>query len=75
MRLMSLLSANVRVYTIFLACLAGDPRWFWWAELGPLTLVLLIGLVWHRQVERRLIRPDTPFHQQNLIHSKDMNTQ
>ncbi len=75
MRLMSLLSANVRVYTIFLACLAGDPRWFWWVEIGPLTVILLIGLVWHRQVERRLIRSDTPFHQQNLIHSKDMNTQ
>lgn len=55
MRLMSLLSANVRVFAIFLACLAGDPRLFWWFELGPLTAVLLIGLAWHRAVERRLI--------------------
>ncbi len=58
MRLLSLLSANVRVYVIFLACLAGNPRIFWWIELGPLSLILLIGLVWHRKVERRLI--DTP---------------
>jgi hypothetical protein len=59
MRLMSLLSANVRVYAIFLACLSGNPRWFWWFELVPLTAILLIGLAWHRNVERRLARPDT----------------
>jgi CDP-diacylglycerol--serine O-phosphatidyltransferase len=56
MRLMSLLSANVRVYAIFLACLAHDPRWFWWFELVPLSAILLIGLVWHRSVEARLTR-------------------
>jgi hypothetical protein len=56
MRLMSLLSANMRVYLIFLACLTGNPRLFWWAELVPLTAILLIGLVWHRAVEARLIR-------------------
>jgi hypothetical protein len=55
MRLMSLLTANVRVYAIFLACLAGDPRLFWWFELVPLTAILIIGLVWHRAVETRLI--------------------
>lgn len=75
MRLMSLLSANVRVYTIFLACLAGDPRWFWWVELGPLTLILLTGLVWHRRVERRLIPADARPFSSSMIHSKDMNTQ
>ena len=56
LRLMSLLSANVRVYAIFLACIAGDPRLFWWFELVPLTAILLIGLIWHRAVEWRLIR-------------------
>jgi CDP-diacylglycerol--serine O-phosphatidyltransferase len=56
MRLMSLLSANMRVYAIFLACLAGNPRLFWWVELVPLTTILLIGLVWHRIVEARLVR-------------------
>lgn len=54
MRLMWLLSANVRVYAIFLACLAGNPRLFWWFELIPLTAILLAGLVWHRAVESRL---------------------
>jgi CDP-diacylglycerol--serine O-phosphatidyltransferase len=56
LRFMSILSANVRVYAIFVACLAGDPRLFWWFELGPLTMVLVIGLCWHRAVESRLVR-------------------
>ncbi|MCD2324753.1 CDP-alcohol phosphatidyltransferase family protein [Sphingomonas sp. IC-56] len=56
MRLLSLLTANVRVSAIFLACLAGNPRLFWWFELVPLTAVLVIGLFWHRAVEARLIR-------------------
>jgi CDP-diacylglycerol---serine O-phosphatidyltransferase len=56
MRLMSLLSANVRVYVIFLACMAGNPRLFWWIEILPMTAILIIGLFWHRQVESRLIR-------------------
>ncbi|APR51192.1 hypothetical protein CA223_16485 [Sphingomonas koreensis] len=52
--LMRLLSANMRVLAIFLACLAGNPRFFWWFELIPLTVILLIGLFWHRAVEARL---------------------
>lgn len=56
LQLMILLSANVRVSMIFLACIAGDPRLFWWFELLPLTLVLVIGLFWHRAVEWRLVR-------------------
>ena len=63
MRLMSLLSANVRVYAIFFACLAGDPRWFWWFELGPLSAILLLGLIWHRNVEGKLAR----FHEFSTI--------
>ncbi len=54
MRLLSLLTANVRIAAIFVACLAGDPRIFWWFEIGPLVAVLLIGLAWHRRVERTL---------------------
>ena len=54
LRLMWLLSANVRVYVIFLACLVGNPRLFWWFELVPLTAILVAGLVWHRAVEARL---------------------
>ncbi len=56
LHLMSLLSANVRVLAIFLACVAGNPRFFWWFEILPLTAILVIGLVWHRIVEGRLIR-------------------
>lgn len=56
MRLMSLLTANVRVLAIFLACLAGNPSLFWWFEIGPLTIILVVGLVWHRSVETRLLK-------------------
>jgi hypothetical protein len=54
MRLMSLLSANVRVYAIFLACFFGNPRLFWWFELVPLNIILIFGLLQHRMVENRL---------------------
>ena len=66
MRLMILLSANVRVCTIFIACIAGNPSLFWWFELVPLTAVLLIGVVWHRAVESRLVRSisSAPHHSQ-----------
>jgi CDP-diacylglycerol--serine O-phosphatidyltransferase len=56
LRLMSLMSANVRVWAIFLACAAGNPRFFWWFELVPMTALLIVCLVWHRRVEFRLIR-------------------
>jgi len=59
MRLMILLTANVRVYAIFLACLAGDPRWFWWFELVPLFLVTAVGILWHRHIEASLLRQFT----------------
>ena len=53
--LMASLSANVRVIAIYLACLAGSPRWFWWFELVPLSLIAATGLIWHRRVESRLV--------------------
>jgi phosphatidylglycerophosphate synthase len=55
LRLMSLLSANVRVYAIFLACMTRDPSLFWWIEILPMTAILVIGLYWHRAVESRII--------------------
>lgn len=76
-RLMSLLSANVRVLAITAACLVSDPRLFWWFEIGPLTAILLVGLVWHRVVEARLVHEtDTASRSSVLpyIHSKDANT-
>ncbi|MDP1028365.1 CDP-alcohol phosphatidyltransferase family protein [Sphingomonas sp. KR1UV-12] len=55
MRLLALQTANVRVLAIFLACLLAEPRLFWWFEIGPLTLAAVIGLAWHRRVERHFI--------------------
>ena len=53
MRLMTLLSANMRVWAIFFACLVGRPSLFWWFEIVPLTAVAVAGLIWHRRVEQR----------------------
>lgn len=61
MRLQALLSANMRVLLITAACLLGDPRLFWWGTIGPLTLVAITGIAWHRSVEARLLRRDTAF--------------
>jgi hypothetical protein len=59
LRLMSLLTNNMRVLTIFLACLAGDPRWFWITELTVQTALLVIGTVWLRRVEGAIVREAT----------------
>lgn len=55
LKLMTLLSNNMRVLLIWLACLAGNPRVFWWTELIPLTLIAAGGMLWHRRVERRFL--------------------
>jgi hypothetical protein len=60
MKLLSLETANVRVAAIFVACLLGDPRVFWWAEIVPLTLIAALGLLWHRRVERALLHTSHP---------------
>ena len=57
MKTMAFESANMRVLAIFLACLAGDPRAFWWIEIVPLTLLLIATLFWHRRVEAALVHP------------------
>lgn len=56
MRLMSLLTNNARVLTIFFACLVGEPKAFWWAELTVQTVILLFGLTWLRSTERNLVQ-------------------
>ena len=56
LRMMALLSNNMRVILIYLACLAGDPRWFWWFELAPLTIVAAFGIWSHRRVEAAMVR-------------------
>ena len=60
MRLQSLLTANVRVWMIFIACLVADPRLFWWFEIVPLTVIVIVGLMRHRGVERGFLRAEAP---------------
>jgi hypothetical protein len=56
LRTMALLSNNMRVILIYLACLAGDPRWFWWIELVPLSAIAAFGIWRHRRIEAALVR-------------------
>lgn len=65
MKVMALLSANVRVGTIALAVLLRAPALFWWIELVPLTLVAIATMAWQRHVERAVterfgLRAGTP---------------
>jgi hypothetical protein len=60
MKLLALLSGNIRVIAIYLACLAGDPRFFWWFEIIALSAIAILGILWHRRVERLLINKDAP---------------
>ena len=50
----------ISLVAIFLACLIGNPRIFWWVEIGPLSLICLIGLLRHRRVERRFVHGQAP---------------
>ncbi|WP_174285798.1 CDP-alcohol phosphatidyltransferase family protein [Sphingomonas bacterium] len=61
MRFMTMLSANTRVWTICVACLLGNPRIFWWVEIAPMTIVSIVGLLWHRRVEHGFT-DGSPFH-------------
>lgn len=56
LRLMALLSNNMRVLIIYVACLGGDPSWFWWLELIPLSAIALAGIFWHRRIEAGFVR-------------------
>jgi len=56
MRVQSLLSANMRVWLIGAACLLGNPRLFWWAEILLLSLVAAAGLILHRRAERLFLQ-------------------
>lgn len=60
MRLLALLSANVRVLVIAIACFVGSPALFWWFELVPLTIVLAAGMIWHRRVEQQFTARSAP---------------
>lgn len=56
LKLMFPLSNNMRVLALYLACLAGNPRYFWWFELIPLTALAAAGILRHRRIEARLVR-------------------
>lgn len=75
MRLLALLTANMRVLALFGACLLGRPQLFWWIGIGPMTLVAIVGIAWHRRVEARLLRrahPSYPPHDMGAgVFSKD----
>jgi CDP-diacylglycerol--serine O-phosphatidyltransferase len=49
------LSANVRVGAIYVACLIGDPKLFWWFEIVPLSGIAAYGIIRHRRIETVLI--------------------
>lgn len=51
LKLLAVLSNNMRVLAVTAACLAGDPRLFWWWELLVLTAAAIAGMAWHRRVE------------------------
>ena len=54
-RAMLPLSQNMRVVAIFVACLYGRVATFLWFELVPLSGLTIIGILWHRHVERKMI--------------------
>lgn len=56
LRFMLLLTQNTRVLAIFVACLWSRPEAFWWFEIGPLSIVAIVGIVWQRRVEAGLAR-------------------
>lgn len=56
MRFMALLSANVRVLAIYIACLCDEPKSFWWFEIFPLSLIACVAVIWLRRVEARLVK-------------------
>ncbi len=58
MRFMALLSANTRLLAIWVACLAGDPKLFWWFEIIPLSVLAIVTILWHRRVEAALASKD-----------------
>jgi phosphatidylglycerophosphate synthase len=60
MKLLALLSGNVRVITLYVACLLGNPKYFWWFEIIALSAIAIFGILWHRRVERLLINTDAP---------------
>ena len=56
LRLLSLLSNNMRVILIYISALAGDVRLYWWIEIVPLSLVAVAGILGHRRIEAALVR-------------------
>lgn len=56
LRRMSLLSNNARVMLLYVVCLADQPRWFWWVEIAPMSIIAIWGIVRLRVIERRILQ-------------------
>jgi phosphatidylglycerophosphate synthase len=54
-RSMALLSSNARTIAIALACLAGDPRLYWYWEMVGMSLIALALATWLRRTESGLV--------------------
>ncbi len=59
-RAMALLSTNSRTVTIALACLAGDPRLYWYWEIVGLTLIALVLASRLRRAEAQFVQDMAP---------------
>ena len=55
MKMLALLSANMRVLAIYVAAMLGNPLFFWWFEIIILSAVAFFGILWHRRLERVLM--------------------
>lgn len=61
-RQLSILSANNRTLAIALACLAGNPRLYWWWEITALTIIAIVmnQRMRHREAALVATTPDQP---------------
>lgn len=58
MRRISLLSANGRTFAIWVACMAGNPIYYWLWEVVALSLMALVALRLLRQSETDTLAPE-----------------
>ena len=55
MRMMIPLSQNIRIIAIYVACLLGSPKIFWWFEIAPLSMLAVAGFVWLHNIETDIV--------------------
>ena len=54
MFLPKLLGANPKTFLIAGAILLGSPIWYFLAMIGPVNLILLVSIVHHKSLARRV---------------------